>query len=68
MLTISLGNALAKLFGLLDIARKINKILSDCDDEELLDDVFAVIWKIPKLPRDSEEGLMKAIGPCEQDA
>jgi len=67
MLTVSLGNAVAKLFDMPDIAPKIDKVLSECDNEELLDDVFAVIWNIPKLPLDWKEGLMNAIGRCEED-
>jgi hypothetical protein len=57
ILTISLGDAIATLFNLPNIAMRVDKVLSEGGDEAGLDDVFASIWKIPELPREWQDGL-----------
>jgi hypothetical protein len=60
ILTVSLGDAIAKLFNLPQAAMDIDKVLCTCGDALLLNDLFASIWSLPALPREWEEGLSKA--------
>jgi WD40 repeat protein len=59
ILTVSLGDAIAKLFNLPQAGMDIDKVLCTCGDTLLLNDLFSSFWSLPALPLEWEEGLSK---------